>query len=355
LPTPAIDRAEGNVLDVTTMLVSDQLRVVAWPLQQLGQRVWLRYDGFDANDAPIFFEDLIGAPNDAVEGLTRPAPLDWLKTLKDGSVLTISFSVSFDGVEAVRFPLRTYTIKSIVLLQPVITSIKNGSTEVGNGTTLTVIGGTDTSVTVTGTATENLEIELFDNGVSKGIVPVGANKVWSTSVRVAVGLHSLTAIAKYGDNLVSTPRTFNQKALWDFAGGSIQGWVRQPPYTASNLYLSQQGGLWYVVSYTDAAVNWDSTIMSLQVPVRAGKFYNFSYIASAAITSNTNGTTLDIKVAGVNGGTIHTGANATLKTGTLHNVGPFSNDQMVEFALRNHTRTNHGNDFRITNIRMEEN
>lgn len=113
LPTPAIDRAEGNVLDVTTMLVSDQLRVVAWPLQQLGQRVWLRYDvQVEPNEAPIFFEDLKGEPHNTLGDLTRPAPLDWLKTLKDGSALTISFSVSFDGVEAVRFPVRTYAVKA---------------------------------------------------------------------------------------------------------------------------------------------------------------------------------------------------------------------------------------------------
>ena len=355
LPTPAIDRAEGNVLDVTTMLVSDQLRVVAWPLQQLGQRVWLRYDvQVEPNEAPIFFEDLKGEPHNTLGDLTRPAPLDWLNTLKDGSALTISFSVSFtDALAAVTFPKRLYTVKSIVLLQPVITSIKNGSTEVGNGTTLTVIGDTETSITVTGTATENLKVEIFDENISTGIiVPVDALGDWSTLVTVKVGLHSLTAIAKYGDNLVSTPRTFNQKALWDFAGGSIQGWVRQPPYTASNLYLEQQGGLWYVRSNTDAAVNWAATIMSFQVPVRAGKFYNFSYSASANTTSNTNGTTLDIKVAGVNGGAIHTGANATWKSGTLRYSG--ISDQMVEFALRNNTSTNAGNDFRITNIRMEE-
>jgi hypothetical protein len=73
----------------------------------------LRYDGFDANDAPIFFEDLKGEPHNTLGDLTRPAPLDWLKTLKDGSALTISFSVSFDGVGAVRFPVRNYTVKAL--------------------------------------------------------------------------------------------------------------------------------------------------------------------------------------------------------------------------------------------------
>ena len=115
LPTPAIDGAVGNELDVTKMLVSDQLRVVAWPDQQLGQRVWLRYDvKVESGEAPIFFEDLKGEPHKTLGDLTRPAPLEWLKTLKDGSELTISFSVSFDGVGAVRFPLCVYIVKSPV-------------------------------------------------------------------------------------------------------------------------------------------------------------------------------------------------------------------------------------------------
>jgi hypothetical protein len=117
LPTPAIDGAVGNELDVTNLQVSDQLRVVAWPLQQLGQRVWLRYDvKVEPNEAPIFFEDLKGEPHNTLGDLTRPAPLDWLKTLEDGSELTITFRVNFDGVAngatAVGFPVRMYIVKT---------------------------------------------------------------------------------------------------------------------------------------------------------------------------------------------------------------------------------------------------
>jgi len=56
----------------------------------------------------IFFEDRKGEPHTARPGLIRPAPIEWLKTLKDGSVLTISFRVNFDSVAnaatAVAFP-----------------------------------------------------------------------------------------------------------------------------------------------------------------------------------------------------------------------------------------------------------
>jgi YVTN family beta-propeller protein len=116
LPTPAMDGAIGKELDVTKMQASAQLRVGEWPQQVSGQCVWLRYDGFDTNGVAIFFEDRKGEPHTALPGLIRPAPIEWLKTLKDGSVLTISFRVNYDGVAnaatAVTFPVRTYTVSA---------------------------------------------------------------------------------------------------------------------------------------------------------------------------------------------------------------------------------------------------
>ena len=353
LPTPAIDGVVGNELDVTKMLVSDQLRVGTWPLQQVGQRLWLRYDGFDADGKPIFLEDLIGAPNDTVEGLTRPAPLDWLKTLKNGSALTITFMVNFDGVankeRVVRFPLRTYTIKSIVLLKPVITSIKDSRGEVG--ATLEVIGGTDTSVTVTGTATANSTVELFDNGKSKGEVPVGANKVWSKSVAVTVGPHRITAIAKYGDNPESDPRNFNQKALWNFAGNALQGWAAQGVYVG---HLVVGGGL--AGSQTGTAANhWRGMIMARQIPVQAGKTYKFTYRLHFVRSgnANVNGTTVALFIGNAIG----------LQVGVNHNiVGPVTGSGQykatvtgnVALSFYNYVANHYGNDFRISNITMEE-
>ncbi|MFJ7108540.1 YncE family protein [Pseudomonas sp. NPDC098740] len=114
-PTPAIDRASGE-LDVTNLLPTDQLRVAEWLGHTSGQPVWLRYDGVDANGTAIFFEDRKGEPHTTLPGLNRPVPLEWLKTLKDGSELKVSFKVNFDGVAneaaAVRFPVRTYSVKA---------------------------------------------------------------------------------------------------------------------------------------------------------------------------------------------------------------------------------------------------
>ena len=120
LPTPHVDGSPGTTLDVSKLQATDQLRVAEWPHQVLGQNVWLRYDGFDMNGAPVYFDDRTGEPHGTLPGLGRPVPLDWLKTLKDGSALTISFRVNFEGVAdnatAVSFPSRGYIVKSAVLI-----------------------------------------------------------------------------------------------------------------------------------------------------------------------------------------------------------------------------------------------
>jgi len=186
----------------------------------------------------------------------------------------MEFKASFSKDDKqVNFPLRTYTIKSIVLVQPEITSITNNGVKVGDGTILTVIGGTDTSVTVTGTATPNSTVELLDNGKSMGIVPVGANKVWSTSVKVEVGLHRLKAKARYGDYPESTEWTFNQKALWNFVNGSFQGWRAEGNYVGT--LDNNHGG---VGSNTSTPRDiWQGMIMACPIQVEAGKKYKFTY------------------------------------------------------------------------------
>ncbi|MBD8617279.1 hypothetical protein IFT69_26620 [Pseudomonas putida] len=90
-------------------------------------------------------------------------------------------------------------------IHPAITSVRDSSKELGQGSSTP-----DTVVTVTGAAMAGQSVELFDAQNSKGTVTVGSNGEWTASLtNLTVGTHSITARARYGAGLVSAPRTFN--------------------------------------------------------------------------------------------------------------------------------------------------
>lgn len=89
-------------------------------------------------------------------------------------------------------------------IHPAITSVRDLSKELGEGSTTT-----DTVVTVVGAAMAAQSVELFDGQDSKKVVPVDSNGEWTASLTgLAIGTHSITAKASYGSGLVSTQRTF---------------------------------------------------------------------------------------------------------------------------------------------------
>jgi hypothetical protein len=121
LPTPSIDGAVGNELDVTLLKDSAQLRIDKWLLQALSQCIWLRYDGTDKNGKPVECVFWAGEAHQQAEGLVTAALVAWLRELDDGTTLTITFKVNYDKVAnantAVGFPVRTYTVKAALPLE----------------------------------------------------------------------------------------------------------------------------------------------------------------------------------------------------------------------------------------------
>ncbi len=116
LPTPAIDGAEGNTLEVSKLQDDAKARVARWLLQAAGQRVWLFGDGINANGEPTHEVILEAIENKSEDGLTTLAAIEWLRGLKDDSTVTITFKVNYDGnadvASAVTFPVRTYTVSA---------------------------------------------------------------------------------------------------------------------------------------------------------------------------------------------------------------------------------------------------
>jgi hypothetical protein len=101
--------------------------VSPWPGEANGQRLWLRYEVVTDAIPAEPFNDLVGGLHTQLPGLSRELPVSWLKTLKHGSTLKISFWVNMAGGtaenEAVLFPVRTYLIKSLLLTAPKLLDI----------------------------------------------------------------------------------------------------------------------------------------------------------------------------------------------------------------------------------------
>ncbi|WPN56113.1 hypothetical protein [Pseudomonas sp. P9_31] len=131
--TQAPDYGAGSVLDVRD-LTEFTLRMNGWPLIAYGQYVWLHLKGTNA-DGSLFNVTYWKAPTDNVSqpwiryGFHQQNfSANPLKGLKDGSTLTLEFKAalgrSLNEDEAVRFALRTYTVRTLAAVQFPPPSIK---------------------------------------------------------------------------------------------------------------------------------------------------------------------------------------------------------------------------------------
>ncbi|MBC3372492.1 YncE family protein [Pseudomonas sp. SWRI92] len=212
LPTPLIPQAAnngtGSELDLSSFTGDARVTVAPWPLIAAGQRVWLRCEGTANDGTPHVITQWISSGVTAGEvtaGLSKGISRTELEKLRDGSalkvVLEVTFNRSSNQSEAVAFPVRTYTVKAIELIKPVISSVKGqpSNDEIPNG------GNTvETSVILSGTATAGMSVEIFEGEVSKGTADVNANGDWSKQVTgLAVAEHRFAAKALYGSELIS--------------------------------------------------------------------------------------------------------------------------------------------------------
>ncbi|PZW88509.1 YVTN family beta-propeller protein, partial [Pseudomonas sp. 478] len=248
LPTPAIDGAVGNELNISTLLDGARTRIAKWPFIALGQKLWLRYSGTNA-DGTAFTDQTYNAapiPTDGLpNGMLPHAPVAKLRNLKDGSTLRVEFKVAFDGSTdestAVTFPVRPYTIKAVAIVAPTLDSVKgspSGEEIPDNGYTV------ETAVTLSGTATKGLEVEVFDSATSKGEATADKSTgVWTKLVSgLSETVHHFKAKALYGSGVESAVRTFTVEADADAPVFTNGPYLIQPGETFKDISLSLRTG-----------------------------------------------------------------------------------------------------------------
>ncbi|MHC8393505.1 hypothetical protein ACYZT8_07540 [Pseudomonas sp. LB3P93] len=115
---------------------------------------------------------------------------------------------------------RTLTVTAVVA--PTISSVKGSPSGVeipDNGTT------TETSITLTGTASKGQKVDVLDGAVSKGQATADLTTgIWTLLVTaLSLAAHSFTAKALYGSGEVSAPRTFTVTAAVKPSISSVKG------------------------------------------------------------------------------------------------------------------------------------
>ncbi|AUM71240.1 hypothetical protein C0J56_21945 [Pseudomonas fluorescens] len=179
--TPRIPQAtnngEGSELNMNNYTGDAKVRIEGWPHIAVGQYVWLRLKGFQA-DSSEHNLTIWQPPSRVTQGeydrneLLVTAPYNYLKNLGDSSTLTVEFKVNFskatDEANAQTFPLRTYTVIQVVV--PTLESVSGGDKEIPEGYVTY-----STTLQLVGRASKGQKVEIFEgsgsDAVSKGRLP----------------------------------------------------------------------------------------------------------------------------------------------------------------------------------------
>lgn len=171
LPIPTIEGiGDAPVLETSKLNGTERTMINIWHFIHRAQRIWMEYSGtYDTVPETPYFEatytnNLVTEEGERT-GILPPTPVDELRKLKDGTLLTVRFWVCFDRsfnkANAVLFRERHYTIQSLpgVLPHPFI----NGTTDTGPNVTVDPLPiEHNTTVTVRYTGMSNRDRITFE-------------------------------------------------------------------------------------------------------------------------------------------------------------------------------------------------
>jgi hypothetical protein len=251
LPSPIIVGQTGTGLDVNKLVAGDTLSIAKWLLQVAGQYVWLRLSGFNNSGAPIFFDFLDGVLHNETQGLTRPigqALVAWLKTLKHGTAVTITFRVNYSGVRdlltAVAFPVRTYTVKATPDIPELIVD-----------TSLLSLKGENYTFRITDSYTGIDAVGTAENRAGTGGVGTITYESLNSSV-ATVDKNGVVRSEGNGKTTIVVRDAAGQQKSFDVETANVTHieYTPRTTLTAARAYISQVGGFTIANSLTNRSV-----------------------------------------------------------------------------------------------------
>ncbi|MCF7530909.1 hypothetical protein [Pseudomonas petrae] len=151
-------------------------------------------------------------------------------------------------------------------------SVRDTKGEIAQGGTTT-----ETTVTASGTAVANAQVEVFDGGASRGTTAVGGTGSWSLSVSVALGSHSIKAVGRYADNPSSGTRNFTVVSPI-------------PDFVLDSSPVSLNGALWGLAGYPGhEPLSWPAGTTLVRIPSSGVPPYVYSSSDDTKVQVNNNG------------------------------------------------------------------
>ncbi|GGA18833.1 Ig-like domain-containing protein [Dyella nitratireducens] len=241
LPAPTVDEAPDNVtLDPDAVGLYAEVRIEYDKAD--GDRVDMDWIGSSGPGGS--FSDWI---NIRAATVNKPVLFDVDKAYviaNDGGTVTIRYTVTPKVGSPRPSASRTLRVGAAQDIIPAITSVRDSKGEILEG------GVTeDTTVTLSGTATPDTTVELFDNDtISHGIVDVNSAGVWTRAVTgLADGNHRFTAKGLYGSEPVSLAWNFRVAVLVALTAPIV---IEADPFTDTlNLVKPVDAGVHIVIDY----------------------------------------------------------------------------------------------------------
>ncbi|HEX4547590.1 hypothetical protein [Pseudomonas sp.] len=251
----ADNSGQGPILDIGKLTANPECRMGVWDHIADRQPVWMILKGTNS-DGTSYEKRLWNVPGAAVNTTwiaQGSFPQGWAlaeaQKLLDGSSLTVTFKAALDMNQsealATVFPVRTYTVRTVAIVVPTLTSVTdaNGQEVPENGFT------TSTTLTLKGKASKGLQVEIYDgsgpSAVPKGTATANASTGdWQLSITVPVGPRRLCAKSLYHPSA-----TYSNVRLLTVQAALTAPTVREAPNNASLAPLAAKDSLTAIVNY----------------------------------------------------------------------------------------------------------
>ena len=348
---------DHKVLNLNNFTGDAHWTLPPWLFIAVGTRMRVALSGQkqDGSEYAIMLFDGVINASQVHAGLSGVINRAQLKSFKDGTqVFGLAIANFSDkGGADTFFPMRELTIKTEMLVRPVITQLIDNQ---GPITGQVKNGGScdDPSPLLIGTATPNSSVNLFDGATSLGAAVADANGIWIKEVTVGLGQHSLTAETLDG---LQVSLAWNVTVLADlhsvanFHNGNFNGWTKGAAALSGRLLGTAPNYLYHI--HTPAKINNGGIIFVRGFNLIVGARYEFScQIYNTAV----NNYDVDPKIALLVDNMLKTpNINVYKFTGwnTLSDTF-IASAEFANFYIHNHEIGDIGNDFYINNLIVEQ-